>query len=247
MVTGVAGGVVGLAVGSVCYLLDPPDLVNFDTRAHPALLTYPLPVEPTWTQALGNLAQAMVNAASRLIQSTKAITMTEDRLSGALLVGTALDVSHQRAWQADNYDTARQRAALVGSTTRAYLSQLALEDPLAANQIFDSATLKLIRDQEALGVFSQQIQDLRSFYGLDVGVLQRLGNGFAGVSDADIDGLGPVSYSQILTQNAQVCATCLVPEPSSNSLVGLALAGLLGLAVRRKRLAHRVTAGRRPA
>ena len=46
VVTGVAGGVVGLAVGSVCYLLDPPDLVNFDTRADPALLTYPLPAEP---------------------------------------------------------------------------------------------------------------------------------------------------------------------------------------------------------
>ena len=173
--------------------------------------------------------------------------MTEDRLSGALLVGTALDVTHQRSWQADNYDVARQRAALVGSTTSSYLSQLALEDPLAAHRMFDSAALKLIRDQEALGVFSPQIQDLRVFYGLDVGVLQRLGNGFAGVSDADIDGLGPVSYSQILTQNAQVCATCLVPEPSSNSLVGLALAGLLGLAVRRKRLASRVTAGRRPA
>ena len=79
--------------------------------------------------------------------------MTEDRLSGALLVGTALDVTHQRSWQADNYDVARQRAALVGSTTSSYLSQLALEDPLAAHRMFDSAALKLIRDQEALGEY----------------------------------------------------------------------------------------------
>lgn len=220
------GGILGIGAGAFCYFVEPPDTVNFSTRANPGLIQPTLPQTPGWSPELNGATQTLSDAVSQLIQSYKGIQQSEDRLAGAHLVGTQTDIDNQSLWRSQFIAEARQRSRQVERETRNFVDLLSAEQPALANHTFTPADVKTIRDEEMAGLFPSSMRDLLDTYQLDSVLFDRIGSELGAVSDAQIDTIGSFTLAQVLLQNAESCVTCL-PEPATLALLALSLAGLL--------------------
>jgi hypothetical protein len=171
----VLGGAVGLGTGAVCTATDPPDLVNYATRSNPALIIPSVPSLPAdWSPGLINLGDQVFQSTNLLIQSNTGFIESQDRLAGALLVGTASDVENQRTWL-NEFATARQfLSSQVAYDVGKFVDLLEIEQPAIANFLLTTNQLKQIRDDVGSGNFMPYEQLLISAYQIQPQLIQSL-------------------------------------------------------------------------
>lgn len=238
-VVAVVGGTGELLGGMLCAWFDPPDTVNYATRAAPPLLLTAFNDDPSVSAALNLAAAQFVESASAAARSAKAVQASLDRWSGAKLVGTAADVANQLQWLSE------WQLQLRADTTTAlgYLDQfrllLSTEAPDTAALTVTTEIMKQIRDDEAAGNFGVVEQRLIDDWVLSPVQVGQLSTYIANISDAAIDTAGDMTVSQALAGNVRVCEECLdratapVPEPGQAGLLLAGLATLVGLCGRK--------------
>lgn len=233
--TGV-GAPAALAVAGVeavglfgCAFFDPPDTTGFAVRAAPPLLIASAAADPLDNAALNAAAQGLLNVASAAVRSVKGVQMSLDRLAGAQLVGTALDVSNQQQWLAEWRSQLRTDMEGTIAQINAFNSVLQSEAPALAGWVVTTDVIKQTRDAEAAGNFPTLEQDLINQWQLTALQVAQISSYVGQISDDEIDAAGPMTLATALAVTAQVCDVCLdisapIPEPATSSLL---LAGLV--------------------
>jgi hypothetical protein len=233
---GTVSGAAEYATVWICSWFDPPDTVNFATRANPGLLLAPFTPSPTWSPQLNAAAANLMFSLSELVQDIKGSEETADRLAGALLVGTPADVADQRQWAAQYRVQAAQTANLVASDMSTYGAFLAAEFPDFSDIAFSTTSLETIRDFEAAGNLDYYGQQAVNAWQLTPSQLSQFSQGMAGISDATLQNLGPMTYGRAISSTGVACKECAAhaPEPGSIALVSPLLLALSFLAYRRR-------------
>ena len=215
-----------VAVGSFCASFDPPDLVDFKLRAAPPLLEIPFTPAPGFPSELNEAIGTLIDTMSLLVQAGKGMQQSADRFAGARLVGTPTDIAHQTAWlgHSGRWEQAAWRQLLRRSQTTLNCSRWRRRSCTTLNYLW--LFLKATRDDEAAGFFQHHEQLIVDPWQLSPAQERMYERYVGGLSDAKLDGIGPITFGAALNQVAVGCQSC-VPEPSSVVLWGSGLILLL--------------------
>lgn len=224
-------------VGAVGYGVltqgDPPDTVNYAVQANEPLLIPSVPTEPGEPTAYYSAETNYITAASAFIQTGKDIFDTVDRLAGAKLVGTSMDVANQQKWLSQFATQAVAQYQHSQLLLQAYAAQLAADYPTIDNTAPTEAQVVAVATAEAAGNFPAEEQSLITAWQLtpdEVGFCETC---FANAINTLKNQANPLTLADDLTL---VDTIHDVPEPGTLALLAGPLAALLflGQAMRRR-------------
>lgn len=247
--TPAAGLAVGAATGAtelgyfICVAIfgwgDPPDLVNYATRASPSLLIPNLPFDPSASPELNQAAQDTIAGWSQVVQSLKGMQQSRDRLGGAQLVGTPTDVANQQQWLAEFTAEVKPRLLALAAPMQQYNSLLAIEFPAFYSYNPSLADTIQMRDDEAAGNFPSAEQLVLEAWELSDFEVDLVRNHIGEISDtvlaqSDHHTIGSGLSSIQSTCTTGACGSDAAPEPGTFALLGLG--SIIGAIVLRRRL-----------
>ena len=203
------GGPIGFIVSGTAEILyagavattgigDPPDLVNFATRADPPLLIPHYTDDPNVTRGFNNAAGNLIDSMSEMFRDMRGVLQSLDRLGGAEQVGTAKDVENQVRWLQEYTDSMFARSHDIGGQLHAFVPMVETEFRTEFNTLIPTRDIKQMRDQEAAGNFPQSEQDIIDAWQMTPFELDLVKGYFAAISDGVIDAVAPLTYGESL-------------------------------------------------
>jgi len=184
---GELGGAIIYGVSS-----DPPDLVNYAVRANNPLLIPSLTPAGDSPPEVNSVVLAYADSMSAFMQSMKNVFDSNDRLAGAMLVGTATDVANQTQWRKEFICHALHRYK-HSQMLLAQFVDLFAGYPSAYNSTPSFNDVRDMRDQEAAGNFPAMEQQFIDDWQLNSTQVSFISSRFANLTDSGITAYGLVS------------------------------------------------------
>jgi hypothetical protein len=239
LVVGGATTVGEIGISYMCGLLgfrDPPDLVNYAQRADPPLLIPLVGDDPLASADLNSAAQAYIAAVSAMVQSARGMRLSQDRLAGALTVGTPADVANQRQWLSEFRTQAIARYLATKPFFSSFVALVNAEFPIWTAMTVTTDDIKAVRDAEMAGFFGAFGEEIINAWQLDAYDREIIQQQVGRLTNATIDSIGNMTVGEGLGLMEATCTGC-IPEPSTAALLVIPLAVLITSAWRRRRSA----------
>ncbi len=192
---------------------DPPDTVNYGQRADEPLLIPTIPPTKGASSAYNFSLRAYVREVSQLVQTSKDMYDTIDRIAGAKAAGNTQDVAKQERWLAEFTAVAIKQYQLSQADLAAYASHLQAEFPAVYNFVIPVSDVLTTKNAEAAGNFPTAEANLISFWQLNPSEVQYEAQVFIDTPDSAIIALGSLSVGQLLMLEATPVATSSRPAP----------------------------------